>query len=190
MKDVYVEDYNFYKDVKKYIHKKVLVHFLYNELDIIDDSLLKEKEFSKDVVFKIYFIHAINLKDTKERYSYIYDVVCDYLDNDFRDKNICGFSNNICLSVKNNSHCKESLNGCCYGRNRGLCKNFKDGKCQIKSLSCKLFTCRYLKKNKIKYKINDIPLLKYFFNLRQKFIIDTSIFKDKEEMLALLLKAK
>lgn len=190
MKDKYVESDNFYKNAKKYIHKNVLVHFLYDEFDIIDDSILKEKKFSKDVTSKICFIHAINLRDKKKRYAYIYDVVCDYLDKEFHDKNICGFSDNVCLSVKNNSHCPESLHGCCYGRNRGLCKNFKNGKCQIKSISCKLFTCRYLKKNKIKYKINDIPLLKYFFNLRQKFIIDTSIFKDKEETIELLLKAR
>ena len=39
-------------------------------------------------------------------------------------------------------------------------------------------------------KTNDIPLLKYFFNRKQKFIIETSLFKDKEEILTLLIKYK
>lgn len=192
MIDVYINDNcKFYEKVKKYINKKnILVHFLYKSYDIIDDSILKKNKFTKDIIDKIRFIQAINIKDKKKRYSYIYDIVCDDLDKDFINNNICGFEDNICISVKNKSHCKESKNGCCYGTNRGLCKNFYNGKCNIKSISCKLFTCRYLRKNKIKYKINDIPLLKYFFNIRQKFILDTSIFKDKDEILELLLKNK
>lgn len=192
MIDVYINDNcKFYEKVKKYINKKnILVHFLYKSYDIIDDSILNQNKFTKDIIDKIRFIQAINIKDKKKRYSYIYDIVCDDLDKDFINNNICGFEDNICISVKNKSHCKESKNGCCYGTNRGLCKNFYNGKCNIKSISCKLFTCRYLRKNKIKYKINDIPLLKYFFNIRQKFILDTSIFKDKDEILELLLKNK
>ena len=112
------------------------------------------------------------------------------LDSDFIDKNICGFEDNMCLSVRNNGHCSESKNGCCYGRTRGLCKNFKDGKCSIKSISCKLFTCRYLKKNNIKYNTSNIPPLKYLFNLKQRLIIIDSIFKDKDEIIDLLIKNK
>lgn len=190
MKDVYVKNNNFYKEIKKYLKSKdICLHFYYDKKDIIDDTYIKDK-YNWDIKFKIYSIHAVNIKNIKERYSYIYDVVCDYLDEEFNYKNICGFENNICLSVKNNGHCHESKNGCCYGRNRGLCKNFINGKCQIKSISCKLFTCRYLKKQNIRYKVNDIPLLRYFFNIKQKYIIDTSIFKGKEEIIKLLIKNK
>ncbi len=192
MKDIYIKnDSYFYSNLKKYIKKKgIIVHLLYDKYDIIDDTVLNNHSFTHEDKLKIQTIHAINLKNIKEKYSYIYDTVCDYLDNEFVQKNICGFEDNICQSVKHESHCKESKNGCCYGRNRGLCLNFKDNKCSIKSISCKLFTCRYLKKNKVKYKINDIFLLRYFFNNVQKFIIDTSIFKDKDEMINLLLKYK
>lgn len=190
MKDVYVKNNNFYKEIKKYLKSKdICLHFYYDKKDIIDDTYIKDK-YNWDIKFKIYSIHAINIKNIKERYSYIYDVVCDYLDEEFNYKNICGFENNICLSVKNKGHCHESKNGCCYGRNRGLCKNFINRKCQIKSISCKLFTCRYLKKQNIRYKVNDIPLLRYFFNIKQKYIIDTSIFKGKEEIIKLLIKSK
>ncbi len=192
MRDVYIkDDARFYDIVKKYIkHNKVLVHLSLEGNDITDDSILKKQDVDIDTKFKIWTVHAINLKNIDERYSYIYDIVCDYLDNEFITKDICGFKDNVCKSVKNKSHCSDSLNGCCYGHNRGLCPHFQNNKCTIKSLSCKLFTCRYLKKNHISYKVNDIVLLKYFFNLRQKFIISTSIFKDKSEILLLLKKYK
>lgn len=139
---------------------------------------------------KIHSIHALNIKDIKSRYSYIYDVVCDYLDNEFSNKNICDFIGNKCISVRCGGHCSDSINGCCSGTKRGLCKNFIDGKCTIKSISCKLFTCRYLREQGIKYSVNSFPLLKYFFNIRQKLILDQSIFKDKDYVIALLLKNK
>ena len=189
--DKYIEEKNFYKEIKKYQNKKdVIVHYSLDGKDIKDDKYLHKYLKDSDNFFRICSIHACNIKDINKRYSYIYDRVCEYLDNEFNSKNICDFKDNICLSVRNNGHCSESKNGCCYGTNRGLCKNFKDGKCTIKSISCKLFTCRYLKKNKIRYKVNDIPILKHFFNLKQKFILDTSIFKDKDEIIELLIKSK
>jgi len=188
--DIYLEnDKSFYKQIKKYLKNDSIIHLKLDNYDIIDDSLIDNIK-DQDLKFKIYSICAINIKDIEKRYSYIYDIVCDYLDNLFLEKNLCDFKENRCISVRNSSHCKESLNGCCYGRKRGLCKSFKDGKCSIKSLSCKLFTCRYLRKNNIKIKVNDIVLLKYFFNNKQKFILDTSIFKDKDEIIDLLIKNK
>lgn len=166
------DDENFYKNIRKYKDKNVSL-----ESDTTD--LVKKQ-----------MIIASNEKDLEKRYSYIYDVVCTYLDNEFKNKNICCFENNRCISVRNNGHCRESLNGCCYGTKRGLCKNFKDGRCTIKAISCKLFTCRYLKKQGVKYRVNDIFLLKYFFNIRQKFLLENSIFKDKDEIIKLLLENK
>lgn len=187
-KDIYISnDDNFYKNIKKYKDKNCLIHFLYCDKDIIDDSLINNYD-EKEIREKIQVVTASNIKNIEDRYSYIYDVVCSFLDNEFNDNNICQFENNQCISVRNNGHCPESKNGCCYGTKRGLCKNFVDGRCIIKSISCKLFTCRYLRKNNIKYNINDIFLLKNFFNIKQKFIISNSIFKDKEEIMDLLLK--
>ena len=190
MEVVYIEDdKNFYKNISKYKNREEIVCLKYQNQIIKDDKSIKEYT-EEDLKMKIYTINAVNIKDIKQRYNYIYDVVCNYLDKEFNERNICNFKDNKCISVRNNSHCKESENGCCYGRKRGLCKNLKNGKCNIKSISCKLFTCRYLKKNKIKYKINDIPLLKFFVNNRQKFIINNSIFKDKPEIIDLLILNK
>ena len=188
MKEIYIkDDKDFYKNVRKNLNKKEKIHFIYKDDDIVDDSKLKKY---KEVEDKIRSIHALNIKDSEKRYSYIYDVICDCLDEEFNKNNICNFIDNKCISVRCNSHCRESLNGCCYGTKRGLCKNYIDGKCSIKSISCKLFTCRYLRKQGIKYPINSFPLLKYFFNIKQKLIIDQSIFKDKDYIIDLLIKNK
>ncbi len=188
MKEIYItNDKNFYKNVRKYNNSKKVIHFIYQNCDIIDDSYISNFPNEK---IKIQAINALNIKDIKKRYEYIYDTVCKYLDDEFSHKNLCQFQNNQCISVRNNSHCPSSKYGCCYGPKRGLCEHMKNGKCSIKSISCKLFTCRYLKANKVKYPIKEIPLLNYFFNLRQKYILSNSIFKDKAEIISLLLKSK
>lgn len=189
--DIYIEnDENFYNTIKKQINKNNTIHFKYNNQDITNEKDIDLNKLSKDIKFKVYTVTAINIKDIKKRYSYIYDVVCNYLDNEFTINNLCDFENNKCISVRNKSHCSESVNGCCYGRNRGLCKHFKNNTCSIKSISCKLFTCRYLRKKGVKFKINDIVLLKYFFNFKQKLILNNSIFKDKKEIINLLLESR
>ncbi len=192
MKDIYIDnDKKFYSQLKKYVKKKnYIVHLNLDDKDIINDNVLKKENFDEDLKFKIQCVHAVNIKSIKKRYSYIYDTVCDYLDEKFIENDICQFKDNVCIGVKNKSHCAESKNGCCYGSKRGLCKNFVNGKCKVKSISCKLFTCGYLKKHNVKFKINDIPLLKYFFNFKQKFIIWEKIFVDKPEMIKLLIDNK
>lgn len=191
MKDIFINQENFYPNIKKYINKNnCIIHLLYNKDDIIDDSYLKEKNLDDELIQIIYFVNAINIKNLEERYSYIYDIVCDYLDNCFMSQNICNFKDDICVGVLNKCHCPESKYGCCYGTKRGVCKHLIDKKCSIKSISCKMFTCRYLKRKGIRFKINDILLLKYFFNPIQKYILEYSLFTDKEEMIKRLLKHK
>ncbi len=134
-------------------------------------------------------IKAYNIKDLKKRYTYIYDMVCKDLDEKFSKENLCDFQNNKCKAVRDGHYCN-SLYGCCYGPNRGKCKNLINNKCNIKSISCKLFTCRYLRKNNCKFFIRDIPLLNLFFNYRQKYLISYSIFIDEDQIIESLLKLK
>ena len=164
------DDENFYKNIKKYKDKNVSLKSNTTDLE------------------KKQMIIASNEKDLEKRYSYIYDIVCTYLDNEFKNKNLCCFENNRCISVRNNGHCRESLNGCCYGTKRGLCKKFKDGRCTIKSISCKLFTCDYLEKKGIKFRIKDILLLDTFFNPIQKYYIKYMVFTPKEKILKKLMR--
>ena len=64
----------------------------------------------------------------------------------------------------------------------------EDGTCKTKNIGCKLFTCHYLKKKGYKYRLNDIYLAKYFFNLRQKFYIESAFRLSKEEVIKGILE--
>ncbi len=139
---------------------------------------------------------CFNINDKKKLYEYIYDVCCDYLDNEFTKNHYCDFSNNTCIANRENKTCNKD-NGCCYTikyqgyldfENTGLCKYQKSGKCQIKSITCKLYTCAFYKKQGIRFKPNDIFLIKYFFTNKQKLILLYNFYKDKSEMINKLLE--
>lgn len=55
-------------------------------------------------------IKAIFYNSKYERYNYIYDIVCDYLDSYFYGKNLCDFQDNKCGKKRNTS----STTGCCH----------------------------------------------------------------------------
>ena len=156
-----------YEKTKKYLEKK-------HDKDI--DSKLKE------------FESILEIKDKTERVERIYDLICDYLDKEFRDKNICGFNCGICKKRQEmiNEGIKKDtyLNGCCYSyvHNKN-CIYLENGMCKTKNLGCKLFTCDYLKMQGYKYKLKDIYLARYFFNFRQKSFIENSIKISKEEVI-------
>ena len=140
-----------------------------------------------------------NRKRARAIYEEIHDKVCDYLDSEFYGKNICDFENNKCGEKRNTS----SLVGCCRPYKSKLlgpllpascnrvdaCKylNLEDGKCRNKNISCKLYTCDYLRNKGIQFKINDIELLKDF-NIIQKYILKYSVFIPKEKLINRLLR--
>ena len=64
----------------------------------------------------------------------------------------------------------------------------KNKRCSIKCIGCKFFTCDYLRKKGINYKVNSIPYIKYFFNIRQKLICKYSFFTEKDIIINKLLK--
>lgn len=152
----------------------------YNE----DDK--KQKEF-------LLAINAIFFNTRYERYNYIYDTVCEYLDNYFYGKNLCDFKNNKCGEKKNTS----STTGCCHHfkykvlgplSKLVLCEYLNDDyTCGAKCISCKLFTCDYLEKKGIKFRIKDILLLDTFFNPIQKYYIKYMVFTPKEKILKRLM---
>ena len=128
-----------------------------------------------------------------ERYNYIYDTVCDYLDSYFYGKNLCDFKNNKCGEKQNTS----STIGCCHHfKNKWLgpfsklvpCEYLNtDNTCTAKCISCKLFTCDYLEKKGIKFKIKDILLLNVFFNPLQKYFIKYMVFTPKDIIMKRLM---
>lgn len=177
-----------YQDFLKTIHKLRFICRkkvnIYITIDNKDINISKEKD---QRVINLYHIEqALNIKNKKERYEYIYDVVCDYLDDCFRGKNLCEFKDDKCLGDRNKKF--EKSCGCCNGKTRGTCKYLVNGSCSIKCMGCKLFTCPSLRKKGIKFRIKDIPLLHYFFNLRQKEVLAYTIFTPKDEVIERLIK--
>ena len=128
-------------------------------------------------------ISILNAKTKKEKYELIYDYSCDYLDNEFITKKLCNFKDDMC--VRNRCRTRGvKVSSCCErNKTRIICDKFDNVNkcCTIKSIGCKLFTCYYLRKKGIRYRVNDVPYLKYFLSIRQKAICINSIFKDKEE---------
>lgn len=145
------------------------------------------------------FISALNaiFYPTKyERYNYIYDTVCDYLDSFFYGKNLCDFKNNQCGEKKGTTsyigcchHYKNKLLGPLLPNNLIPCEYLKeDHTCGAKCIGCKLFTCDYLEKKGIKFRIKDILLLDVFFNPIQKYFIKCMVFTPKDKIMKRLMR--
>lgn len=150
------------------------------------DSIERDKQIQlvKDVLAE---------KEVKERYSKIYDIICDYLDNEFICKNVCGFKNGICSRrqhmIDKGVAKKTYTNGCCYGyKENKVCEHLKNGRCSIKNIACKTFTCPFLKLRGKRYSINKLYFARYFFNSRQKFYMENTYFVDKDIVLDGILK--
>ena len=135
-----------------------------------------------------------NLKNFMKQYTLIYENVCDYLDNQFREKNICDFKNDKCIANRENKTA-HSIMGCCYSfeycslfspqfiKNEHLCKYQQNRNCTTKCITCKLFTCKYLKEKGIKFDSHKLPLLECFFNKKQHSILTSNFFKTEEEII-------
>ncbi len=190
-----------FKTIDKNDYKKILKKILHNKNKILknksskllgyvynyDNTNTSQKEFLAG-------IDAIFFKTRKERYNYIYDTTCNYLDSFFYGKNFCDFKDNKCGEKRNTN----SLTGCCHhNRIRFLgpltklvqCEYLDKNtyKCNAKCISCKLFTCDYLEKKGIKFRIKDMLLLDTFFNPLQKYCIKYKVFTPKEKIIKWLI---
>lgn len=173
-------------EIGKHEGTKILLGYVIN----YDENNKKQTDF-------ISAINAISYNSRYERYNYIYDTVCDYLDSFFYGKNLCDFKNNKCGEKRNVE--SESNIGCCHHykikllgpllpHNFVSCEHLKeDYKCGAKCIGCKLFTCDYLQKKGIKFKIKEILLLDVFFNPLQKYFIKTMVFTPKEKVIKRLM---
>ena len=175
------------KKIKNKCDKSNLILVLY-----YNDKLINKKsdKYSKELNDLIEIKDAINIKNLEDRYNYIYDTVCKKLDDRIINENYCEFENDMCIkSRKENTNHK---NGCCEWEGRGKCKYLIDSVCTMKTcMACKLFTCKFLLKEKgIRQRPNDYPLVKYFFNNNQKYILECSFWTPKEIVMKRLLNNK
>ena len=131
-------------------------------------------------------LKAIFIKDKFERYNYLYDEACNFLDRMFEENNYCDFKNDVCVAKRNCRSNRKKM-GCCYRINKKdpfgefvFCEYLGKKGCNTKCIACKLMTCDYIK---VKLKLESIPYMDCFFNVFQKFIMKISFFTLKEKVL-------
>lgn len=145
---------------------------------------------------------ALNISDTEEKYLYIYDAMFSMLDKIWAKYNPCDFCNNLCVATREHKNVQQE-DGCCYSfeydynifspsfiKNKQKCKYLgPDKHCTTENLSCKFFTCSYLKKYKnFNLRMEDYLLIMTFFNKKQQLILKHNFFHSKEELINKLLE--
>lgn len=194
-----INEKDFKKILKKLLFIKKILFLKHIKIGFLKDSKICIGyliNYDENNIQHTNFLLGINtiLYNTRyERYNYIYDIVCDYLDSFFYGKNLCDFKNNQCGEKRETT----SLIGCCHHYKNKLLGPFtkfvpceyldKDYTCGAKCISCKLFTCDYLEKKGVKFRIKDIFLLNVFFNPIQKYFIKFMVFTPKEKILKRLM---
>lgn len=158
-------------------------------------TIIKDNN-SKQIGDIINALKAIGIKDISERNEFIYDIVCDYLDSKFKGCNVCDFKNDKC--VANRAHAINNTSmGCCHSfdyakfyeplfiKNIKVCQYMQNRTCATKNISCKLFTCRLVKKQhpEFNFKIKRILLLDCFFTQKQQNVLQYNYFRTKEQIL-------
>ena len=101
------------KEAVSKLYKKLKEEYPYQQMkvgELINNTLKDYNEQNKDHKDFISAINAIFYPNRYERYNYIYDNVCDYLDSYFYGKNLCDFKNNKCGEKRNT----DSNTGCCH----------------------------------------------------------------------------
>ncbi len=140
---------------------------------------------------------AFKIADDRKRYEYIYISLCDYMDKIFSENNICDFKEDKCIRQREGKAPHETM-GCCYTfeyskftrfpKDTGLCKYINENKCSVKNLTCKMFTCKYLKEKGYNYLIRKNPVIKLCFNKKQVKYLEEAFFKSMEEVINRLLE--
>lgn len=164
-------------------------------------SLLKAVDFKCNLFTNIYdstnsvsvyyilelseLIKCVTIKSNREKRQYIYDTICHKLEFDIEKYNYCLFENDMCIAQR--AKCewpKVTTNGCCFDVTKNVaCEHLNCTSCDITCISCRLFTCRYLKDRGVDFDIRKNILTKTYFNLLQKPELIWNFFTEKEVIL-------
>lgn len=150
-----------------------------NELNEMQKNMLNELEN---------LIELINKKDRKEIVSNVYDIICERMLKEAHELNYCNFKDNKCITMRYTDGFPNSKeNGCCantYKDKRKNCRYLKeDYSCAICSISCRVFTCKYLQDRGIDHSLWQYSLIDCIFGKLKKQKIVFSFFTPKEEMM-------
>jgi len=207
------------KKMYKYLKKKInnydkvifLMDFSYRELSLKESDMvvlsikklqnIRTLENISKYVFvmpgKSYYesfvvtsVCLLNSKSKKEKYNFLYDSICDYLDDRVVKTNACGFENDKCIAKKDTNctmgcchHYKNKYFGLLYEKDLHLCEYQKNKRCTAKCITCKMYMCDTLKKKGYKFNTNNVIIIKRYFNMLQKLVIISSFFTPKEKII-------
>ena len=175
---------NIQKILKKCNKKKLNIGLEYKEKKIIGELIGDSTKERKTDIIKC--LKAVLIKEKREKIEYIYDQVCEELDEEFAKNNYCDFKDDVCIGKRN---CSERVTmGCCHKLKHPItmngelkeCPYLVDKHCSTQCITCKLFTCDAIK---VKFKLKDIPLIEFFFNPIQKLIVKTNFFTKREKII-------
>ena len=155
------------KDLKKFYRRLFIYKSVIYKNTLFSSSCSKIKDIVK----------ALNIKNRKDRITFIYDSACFYADDYMKKQNpnFCGFENGRCHIQK--------YSGCIY--KNGCCRNCyyqSDKGCRTSNLICKFFFCNEVKKRYNVVKIKDVKILK-LFSFRQRQIIKSGYFISRESFI-------
>jgi len=150
---------NFYN--KLFIYRSFLYRFTYFYIE-------KDKYNIKSI------INGLNIKKRYDRCVFVIDEACKYIDNYYKDKNICDFKYGKCINHRIKK--LDYVNGCCR-----KCRLQSSKGCTSKNVACKLFYCKELEN---KYKLlneKDVKVL-YILSYIQRITLLSDFFSSKEEV--------
>lgn len=173
-------------ELKRYFNKKENrkgTNVEGKEIVAIINTSDTENENIKSIIVSI---KAMFIDNKNERYEYLYNEACKYLDRKFEKNNYCDFKDDICIA-KRNCNSQRLKMGCCYHAYKNnifgkwkFCEHLGSKGCKTQNLACKLMTCDYIK---VKFKLKDITYIDCFFNIIQKLILRFSFYQTKEKIM-------
>ena len=166
---------------------------LIDNIDLYDNGVNSENDV-------ITAIKIILISDKKEKYDYLIEKSCDYLDDAWNKTSPCNFENNICVASRN-GYTGHVENGCCYpfhySRNpfkfiegMHLCEYLDPVKhCTNRNVADKLFVCKYLlEKTDFRLTVEDVFVMQAVLNKYQILALKDNLFLTKDKVIKKLIE--
>lgn len=132
-------------------------------------------------------VTLLEIESKEKRNNKIYDMICEYLENDIKLLNYCDFKNSVCIAKRdknnnNTNYPKYEKDGCCHSFvSPEKCEYLNSNKsCDIKCISCRAFVCKYLKERCQGYNFFDSVIFRCFCSPFKNKILVWNFFKPKE----------
>lgn len=120
------------------------------------------------------YVKALNIKNKRQRYEYIYDEALREINKYYKD-DLCDFKNNQCIAQRKAGNGK--INGCCR-----FCPIVTEKGCPSQNFSCKLIYCETALKGLKLLKLREIKILRCL-PISKRLILKGDFFVTKEEVL-------